>query len=291
MGSRCELNIYAPTKSEANRVFRLARLEVQRFENKYTRFKPTSITSIINASAGSGTPVAVDSETAHLFNYADEIFTQSEGLFDITSGVLRKAWDFKSGRCPARQDLQALLPLIGWSKVIWAGSQITLPVKGMEIDLGGFVKEYAADVVSSLCLNNGVEHGYVNLGGDIKLVGSHPDGSPWKIGIQHPRKPKTAIATLSLHKGAVATSGDYERYMIVDGVRHSHLLDPKTGLSLPLNLAGVSVVSDFCLVAGSFSTLAMLMSNNNPNWLNDLQLPYIQIDTHMNVSGTLRPDI
>lgn len=287
MGSRCELSMYARSSTEAERIFELAQKEVQRFEHKYSRYRTDSVTSQINAHAGSGKALAVDSETAQLLNYAHALFEQSEGLFDVTSGVLRKAWNFNSGVCPSDADLAPLLPLIGWSKVEWDGAQVGLPRPGMEIDLGGFVKEYAADVVAMLCRSEGVEHGFANLGGDIRIIGPHPDGSPWRVGIQHPREDHTAIIRVDVHRGAIATSGDYERFMLVDGQRYSHLLDPRTGRSLALNFSSVSVIADLCVLAGSFSTIAMLKSVSEPHWLHDSDLAYVIIDQQMKLSGSL----
>ena len=288
MGSICELKFYLPTQTEMDRIAKLAVKEVARFEEKYTRYKPTSITSKINGNAGKLKPVRVDHETAALLDYADRLYDQSDGLFDITSGVLRKAWDFKSGQLPTKEVIEPLLELIAWRDVVRDNESIRLPKAGMQIDFGGFVKEYTADVVSSLCVDNGVVNGIINLGGDIKVIGPHPDGLPWCVGIQHPRVANTAIATVNIASGAIATSGDYERYMIVDGVRYCHLLNPKTGASLQPKLASVSIIAESCLLAGSFSTISMLNSQKDKDYLQGIDLPYLQIDQSMNIAGTIK---
>lgn len=287
MGSPCELKLYAPPTRNAKEICQQVIDKILELENRYTRFKSTSITSKINQRAGSGEAVVVDDETSKLLGYAAILFEQSGGLFDITSGVLRQAWNFKSNRLPDQKQLEKILPIIGWQNVIWQPPRIQLPFAKMEIDFGGYVKEYGADVAAILCMELGVQHGLVNLGGDVRVIGPHPDGAPWKVGIQHPRHPSRPIATIDMTHGAIATSGDYERFMIVDGVRYSHLLNPKTGQSIQPGYASVSVIADQCLVAGSFSTIAMLKSTDNKNWLSESGLPYLAIDQQMKMSGTV----
>lgn len=114
----------------------------------------------------------------------------------------------------------------------------------------GIVKEYAVDRAATLCRQAGARHGVINLGGDVKLIGARPDGSPWRVGIAHPRRTGAMLETLALRDGAVATRGDYERCMVVDGVRYSHVLNPRTGWPVR-RPAAVSVVADYCVVAGS----------------------------------------
>ncbi|MFT6389721.1 MAG: thiamine biosynthesis lipoprotein [Cellvibrionaceae bacterium] len=291
MGSPCEFSIYCDDEQKAKRITQLLSDEISRLENKYTRYKTTSVTSAINDHSGKVDGIRLDEETAALINYADSLYQQSDGLFDITSGVLRREWNFKSGKLPRELSMQALLPIIGWDKVTWDNPHFYLPIEGMEVDFGGFVKEYAADVLATLCIDNSVKHGLINLGGDIRVIGSHPNGSPWRVGIQHPRKPLTAIATVDMYSGGIATSGDYERYMIIDGKRYCHLLNPKTGESIQPYFASVSVVSESCLLAGSFSSIAMLKSQKDKGWLNDMGLPYLTTEESSNqtiqLAGTL----
>ncbi|MEL6367727.1 MAG: FAD:protein FMN transferase [Pseudomonadota bacterium] len=287
MGSRCELQLYLPASKQSEAIFRELIGEVNRLEEKYSRYKQTSVISAINAAAGRGAPTIIDAETAQLFDYADALYVQSDGMFDITSGVLRQAWDFRSGQLPSDAAIDDTLPLIGWRKVARGPDHIYLPRAGMQVDFGGFAKEYAVDVVTTRCLDLGVEHGIVNLGGDVRVVGPHPDGSPWRVGIQHPRSSDETIAVVELDQGAVATSGDYERFMVVDGKRYCHLLDPRTGRSLQSSLASVSVLANNCLVAGSFSTLAMLQSEAADEWLLSSGLPHLTVDQSLSVNGTI----
>ena len=171
----------------------------------------------------------MDAETAHLLDYADTCHRQSDGRFDVTSGILRRAWNLKSGQLPAQAEIDALLPLVGWQKVRWRAPRIVLPKPGMQLDFGGYVKEYAVDRVAELCRRLGARHGLVDLGGDLAVIGPHPDGKPWRVGIRDPRDAQRTLGSLPVGWGGVASSGDYERCMVVDGVRYGHILDPRTG--------------------------------------------------------------
>ncbi len=286
MGSRCEIQLYGP-EATARTVAARAVERVRALESKYSRYRSDSVTSRINAAAGSDDAVEVDPETAALLDYAATLHEQSDGLFDITSGVLRKAWDFKAEQLPTDQQIAELLPLIGWSKVNWQSPFVRLPQTGMELDFGGYVKEYTADCVADLCHSAGIENGMVNLGGDIHVIGPHPDGTPWQVGIQHPREPNAAIARIPLAQGAIATSGDYERYMVVNGTRYCHLLHPATGRSVHPAFASVSVVAARCLIAGSFTTIALLKSPEEPDWLSEQGLPYLTTDQQLRLGGSL----
>jgi FAD:protein FMN transferase len=284
MGSLCELQLYASTQAQADAAAALAQRELQRLETIYSRFRDDSLTTRINRSAGSMQGIEVDAETAGLLDYAQLAWEQSGGLFDITSGVLRQVWDFKSGRLPGQHEIETVLPRIGWQHVRWEKPQIWLPA-GMELDFGGYVKEYGADSAARVCREAGIHHGLVELGGDISLVGAHPDGSPWQVGIRNPRAPEKAVARIPLRQGAIASSGDYERFMEVDGRRYCHILNPKTGWPVE-GLAAVSVVAEQCIIAGTASTVAMLKgAEEGPAWLNTLGLTWMAVDANGKLSG------
>ena len=158
-----------------------------------------------------------------------------------------------------------------------------LPRAGMEIDFGGVGKEYAADRVATICVEYGVKHGLVNLGGDVRAIGAQADGAPWRIGIKHPRADGRTIASVELVDGAVATSGDYERFFEIDGRRYCHILDPRSGMPVA-HWQSVSVVAPLCIVAGSCSTMAMLMGSSGEAFLAQQGLSYIAVAP----DGTLR---
>lgn len=283
MGTPCEIQLFDRKTANASHAADAAIADVQRLEALYSRYKADSFLSEINRVAASGGSISVDDETACLLDYAVTCYEQSDGMFDITSGILRRAWKFDQGKLPEQSLIDGLLDKVGWHKVAWKRPVLTFSVPGMEIDFGGVVKEYAVDRAASLCYALGIRHGVVNLGGDIKVIGPRDDGSPWRIGIRHPRSKDALLDTLLLYEGALASSGDYERCIMVNGVRYGHVLNPKTGWPVR-HLAAVSVVGDFCVVAGSASTIAMLKEAQGTDWLQDLGLPHLWVDVH-GVSG------
>jgi thiamine biosynthesis lipoprotein len=275
MAAENELQVHADDAAVARRAADAAIAEVQRIEAKYSRYRDDSIVSRINASAG-GAAVPIDAETEGLLAYADACFRQSEGLFDATSGVLRRAWRFDEKRVPSDAELAALLPLVGWDKVELSAGSVRLPRRGMELDFGGFGKEYAVDRAAQMLAAAGIASGMVNLAGDIAILGPQPGGEAWQVGIRHPRREGALTATVPVSAGAVATSGDYERFIEVDGVRHCHVLDPRTGRSAR-GLRSVSVHAGSCLVAGSATTIAMLKGESGIAWLHDIGVPFIAV--------------
>ena len=219
MGSRCEIRIYASTEEEAMAVARRAVADVQRLDAKYSNYRDDSVTAAINRVAAAGGATDVDDETASLLDYADTCFEQSEGLFDLASGALRQAWGAHCTELPSAAVLERLLQRVGWDKVLWSRPRLEFSVPGIELDFGGVVKEYAADRAAAICAEAGIRHGLVDLGGDIKIIGPHPDGASWSVGIQHPRQAGAVMAMIALSNGAIATSGDYERFVELAGKR------------------------------------------------------------------------
>ena len=286
MGTPCDIQLFAQTRSQAKRVADKAIADVNRLEALYSRYRSDSFLSAINRVAEAGGCITVDDETSGLLNYALTCYQQSEGLFDITSGILRKAWKFKEDVLPDEAQIQALLEKVGWHKLNWNPPVLEFSIAGMEIDFGGIVKEYAVDRAASLCRAAGIQSGVVNLGGDIKIIGPRPDGEPWRIGIRHPRYKSAVLDTLLLHEGALASSGDYERCIVVNGIRYGHVLNPKTGWPVRF-LSAVTVVGEFCVVAGSASTIAMLKEGQGPAWLDSLGLPNLWVDVEGVVGGSL----
>jgi thiamine biosynthesis lipoprotein len=286
MGSPCDLQLFASDAGEAERVARLARSEIERLEARYSRFRPESFLSEINRAAAAGARIEVDAETARLLDYADACFRTSQGLFDVTSGVLRAAWRFDGSGLPDAGRVQALLAKVGWQKLEWTPPVLGFPLKGIELDLGGVVKEYAVDRVVVVCREAGAAAGLVNLGGDVGVVGPRPDGAPWRIGIRHPRRPGQVLETFAMRSGALATSGDYERCIVIAGVRYGHILDPRTGWPAR-HLASVSVAADLCVVAGSAATIGVLKERQGPAWLAELGLPHLWVDVHGRAGGAM----
>jgi len=269
MGSPCNISIYAKSKQQGRRVIQKVYSEITRLENKFSRYKTDNELFHINQQASKGGSIEVDDEFIALLNYANTCYQQSDGLFDITAGALRRVWNFETPSLPTDNAIKTVLNSIGWQHVQFSNNRIHFLRPKMEIDFGGIVKEYAADSAATICKAEGVSHGIINLGGDIKAVGPHPNGQPWKIKIRDPHNPAQHMGEMSLYQEGLATSGDYERFIEIEGKRYCHILSPKTGWPVR-GLTSVTVKADQCVIAGSASTIAMLLEDKGVEWLDQL---------------------
>jgi FAD:protein FMN transferase len=229
--------------------------EALRIEAKFSRYRPSVITNI---NQHSGYPIEVDEETGDLIDYSVLCYKLSEGLFDITSGALRRAWTFDgSGTVPTDARLREVLETVGWHRVTWNRPLLTLAA-GMEIDLGGIGKEYAVDRALALAQGHAAVPVLVNFGGDLRVSGARSDGSPWRVAIEDVDQAGSATGLLELVRGALATSGDTYRHVLKDGVRYGHVLDPRTGWPVAGAPRAVTVHADTCSEAGLLAKLALL---------------------------------
>jgi len=200
----------------------------------------------------------VDAETAHLLNFAANCFRVSDGLFDITSGVLRRIWRFDgSDNVPTNAQIKSLRQSIGWEKVSWKPPAIVLPA-GMEIDLGGLAKEYAVDKALGAVRELTSLPALVNFGGDLRVSGPRAQGKRWKVAIESINASGEVAGLLELADGALATSGDARRFLLKDGVRYGHILNPSTGRPVERAPRSVTVAAATCVEAGMIATLAVL---------------------------------
>jgi thiamine biosynthesis lipoprotein len=257
MASPCELLIETQDLLLANHLTSLAYKESQRIEQKFSRYLPNNLMANINHSMGKA--VAIDDETFRLLEFANSCFELSDGMFDITSGVLRKAWKFDgSDNLPTPDAVNVLMPHIGWRKVKYTQSSITL-AKGMELDFGGIGKEYAVDCVAKLCAESAPTTSIVvNFGGDIQVTRPRHNKQPWHIGIENPEDDNSNTKVLKIISGGLATSGDARRYLLKGGKRYSHILNPETGYSIENAARSVTVSAPHCIQAGLLATLALL---------------------------------
>ena len=264
MASPCEVHVGEADREIAQRIVALAEGEAARIEAKFSRYRRGNIIDAINTA--DGRTVVVDDETAGLLDYAARLHELSDGKFDVTSGVLRRAWRFDgSDRVPSRKAIAALLPIVGWDKVRWRAPEITL-LPGMEIDLGGIGKEYAVDRAAGLvqplstrCL--------LNFGGDLLALGPQAGGAPWRVGIESVDADGTPARHIQLSTGALATSGDARRYLFKDGKRYGHILDPTTGWPVVGAPRSVTVAAATCTEAGMLATLALLQGDDAERFL------------------------
>jgi len=278
MASRNEILVSCHDEARARAALDAARREVLRIEAKYSRYRSDSVVSRINAAAGAPGRIEVDEETASLLEFSARLFELSGGLFDVTTGPLRHAWDFRAGIEPGDEALERVLPLVGWSRVDWDGRSVRLPHKGMELDFGGIGKEYAADRAHAVLAQSGIGHGLVNLAGDLRVVGTPVTGRPWTIAIQHPRIADATCASVLLAGGALATSGDYERYFVTpDGRRCCHILHPRSGRPVT-HWQSISVIQPSCTAAGALATIAMLLGAEALAFLHEQGAAYLAVD-------------
>lgn len=273
MGSPCELLIETDSKAEAGDVAATVANEAWRIEDKYSRYISGNIVDRINSA--SGTDVAVDEETAGLIDFANLLYDMSERRFDITSGVLRRVWTFDgSNNVPSETEILRVMKHVGWEKVQWEQRSIRMPA-GMQIDLGGVGKEYAVDKAVSLIGAESSINCLVNFGGDLAVTGP-PDQQPcWQVGREALQGPSASPAgVIQLQRGALATSGDTRRFLLKDGIRYGHILDPTTGWPVADSPASITVAADTCVQAGVFCTLAMLCGIEAERMLDDENVKY-----------------
>ncbi len=257
MGGACEVLVEIADEVAAREVANAVAQHAWQVEARFSRYRADNIVARINGAVGE--TVEVDEETANLLDFASLLHGLSGGLFDITSGVLRRAWTFDGGeRTPARAEIDALLPLVGWSKVKWQRPFITLQA-GMQIDFGGIAKEYAVDQATQLAARAVDAAVLVNFGGDLAVTRVRDGNRPWRVGIENiDADAPGAARVVDLSAGAIATSGDTYRYVTAGTRRLPHILDPRDGRPVRGAPRSVTVAAPNCTNAGMLTTLAML---------------------------------
>jgi thiamine biosynthesis lipoprotein len=273
MAGPCEVLIETLDATEARVVAERVADCAWRIEDKYSRYRRGNVIDEINTAGGRA--VTVDEETAKLLDFAATLHELSDGLFDLTSGVLRRAWTFDGGtRVPTQAEIDALLPLVGWDKVQWSRPKLRLP-PGMQLDLGGIGKEYAVDQAVQIARNTCSRGALVNFGGDLAVSRSRADGRPWRVGIENPAvRARAASRVLDLRYGALATSGDTHRFVLADGTRYSHILDPRSGWPVRDSPRSVTVAAGTCTQAGMLTTLAVLAGKGAERFLDAELVPH-----------------
>jgi len=262
------------------------RTRLQALEARYSRYRPESIVSVINHRAGSGVFTEIDPETGALLDLAGRLWDASGGLFDITSGPLRQAWDFRAEGAADPTQIESARQLVGWEKIERQAWSLHLPTPGMEIDLGGLAKEYAADSAISLMRSLNVTSALIELAGDVATIGDSEDGTPWPVGIQNPDG-VGSLCTVQLSNAAIATSGNYARRIDYEGKQYGHLLNPQTGWPVE-GPSSVSVLDSHCLTAGAVATVACLHPEEHAHaWLEHAALPWLMVSSTGIQSGPI----
>jgi FAD:protein FMN transferase len=274
LGSPCEILVAAPGPDTAARWARPGIEEAWRIERKFSRYRDDSVIAAMNA--GRGDPVPIDAETRRLIDFAAHCYTLSGGLFDITSGVLRRAWNFdRSDRLPDPALVAQLRTRVGFGRIVREAGAIRVP-SGMELDLGGIAKEYAVDRALEAIEASGMGGApavLVNFGGDLR-ANHTPDARPWQVGVEDAASGQAPAMVVELARGALATSGDAHRFLLRDGVRYGHILDPRTGWPVRDAPHAVTVAAASCVEAGTLSTIAMLQGAGAEKFLEGLGVRY-----------------
>ncbi|MDY7093777.1 MAG: FAD:protein FMN transferase [Acidobacteriota bacterium] len=232
MGSRFEVTVVHEDAAMAREAVAAAYGEIDRIEALISSWRESSETSRVNRAAGQGA-VAVSPELFDLVRRSLKVSKLTDGAFDITFAGAGKLWDFKAEdpKLPAPEAVATALELVDYRLLRLDAEQHTLelPREGMAIGFGGIGKGYAANRAVEVLRGYGAAGGVVNAGGDLLAFGEREDGTPWTVAITDPLQPDEVFAYLRISGQAVVTSGDYERYVEIDGVRYAHILDPRTG--------------------------------------------------------------
>lgn len=268
MASPCSVLLDTDDRAEAETLLAVAEIEARRIEDKFSRYRRDNLVYRINHSEGQ--PIEVDEETALLINYAATCYEMSDGMFDITSGVLRRVWTFDGkSRVPSRNAVEQCLRHVGWWRVKWQKPKLTLP-GGMEIDFGGIGKEYAVDRAATLIGSRTRSSFLVNFGGDLYASSLRRGNRTWGVGVDDPGKTgEAALYRLDISTGGIATSGDAHRYILHRGKRLGHILNPKTGWPVAGAPRSITVVGRSCMDAGTLSTLAYLQGPKAKTYLEE----------------------
>lgn len=262
MGNRFQISAVAGKKAFADKCIDAAIQEIQRIEKLLTTFNDGSETALINKNAGIG-PVSVSTETFNIIERSIRISGITQGAFDITYGsVDKRLWNFDSNmkELPDKETAKKMVRLINYRNIILDKEKTTvfLKEKGMRIGFGGIGKGYAAEKARQVMKEKGLGSGIVNASGDLTTWGYQPNGKPWTIGIVDPNAKAQVFSYMNITDMAVATSGNYEKYIMVDGKKYSHTINPRTGLPVR-GIKSVTIISPNAEIADAMATPVMIM--------------------------------
>ena len=275
MGNRFEITVVGDDRLWADERINDAVEEIKRIEKLFTTFDESSQTNLINRNAGVK-PVKVDREVYDLIERSKKISALTQGAFDITYGSIdKRLWNFDKTMTslPDPQISKQLVRLINYRNVILNENNCTvfLKEKGMRIGFGGIGKGYAAEKAKSLLQQKGVKSGIINAAGDLTAWGYQPNGKPWTIGIADPDTKSQAFSFLEITNTSIATSGNYEKFILIDGKKYSHTIDPKTGLPVR-GIKSVTIICPNAEIADAMATPVMIIGiKTGLNMLNQMK--------------------
>lgn len=274
MGNRFAFTVVSEYEDLANAIIDEGIREVQRIEKILTTFKDNSETSLVNKNAGLE-PVKVSEEVFGLVERSVRISSLTQGAFDITYGGIDKSlWNFDKNMTtlPSRKKAQRMVRLINYKNIVLDKKEQTIFLrdKGMRIGFGGIGKGYAAEMAKGV-MKKKCASGIVNASGDLTAWGVQPDGKPWTIGIVHPDNKEEPFSYLNISDMAVATSGNYEKFVMIDGKRYSHTINPRTGLPVS-GIKSVTIISPNAEISDALATPVTVMGvSSGLNLINQIQ--------------------
>lgn len=262
MGNQFEFTVITASENEAEKLFEVAITEIQRIEKLLTTFSNDSITAKINEMAGIHA-VEVDDEVFQLIKRAQFISKITQGAFDISYGSLdKKFWNFdlQMTSLPNPNEAKKSVALINYENIILdeTNQTVFLKNKGMRIGFGGIGKGYAAEMAKKKLIEANVESGIVNASGDLSAWGFQENGEPWTIGIADPNQKNAIFSAFKITNRAVATSGNYEKFVIINNKKYSHTIDPKTGYPVS-GIKSVTILAENAEIADALATPVTVM--------------------------------
>jgi Membrane-associated lipoprotein involved in thiamine biosynthesis len=254
LGTICTIKVYDANKEEA---ITKAFARIKNIEDKMSVNKDGTELDAVGDASGKN-PVKVSDDTFYVLKKGKYYSEQANGAFDITIGPLVKLWGIGTdkARVPSKEEIDTKKSLINYKDLVLdeKGKTAFLEKAGMSLDLGGIAKGYAADEAARILKENGVQHGIVNLGGNVLAINNNPDGQPWKVGVQNPFEPNgSALGSVEVTNKTVVTSGIYERYLEQNGKKYHHILNPFTGYPMDNTLASVTIITDTSIDADAMT--------------------------------------
>lgn len=295
MGSRFEITVVAENQEKADGYMDLAVSEISRIEKLISSWDPTSQTSAINKAAGSNA-VKVDPELFNLIDRSMKISHLTDGAFDISYASMDRIWKFDGSMTamPSEASIRSSVRKVGYNNIVLNSSDTTVLLKlnGMKIGFGGIGKGYAADMARKKLISEGVSGGIINASGDMNTWGVKPDGSDWKVAITNPLNRNKAFALLPVKDGAVVTSGNYEKYVTFNGIRYSHIIDPRTGYPAS-GMISATVFAPSAELADALATSVFVMGTETAlDFINQLDgIECILIDSEGKIFSSQNIDI
>ena len=262
MGNQFEISAVSDNEQNANRIINAGLDEIKRIEKLLTTFQDSSETNLINRNAGIE-PVRVSEEIFNLIERSIKISSITQGAFDITYGSIDKSlWNFDTQMksLPDKQTAREMVRLINYRNIVLdrENSTVFLKEKGMRIGFGGIGKGYAAEMAKCKMQQLGITNGIVNASGDLTTWGLQPNGNEWTVGIANPNISGEVFSFLKISGLAVATSGNYEKFIMIDGKKYSHTIDPRTGLPVT-GIKSVTIITKNAEIADAMATPVTIM--------------------------------